>query len=68
LGTYTVVGAGAVVTKSFDEGYCVVAGNPARLIKTLDAAECAKHKSEYEYHGFIPAADFQRFRKTHLKL
>lgn len=33
LGPHTIVGAGAVVTKSFPEGYCVVAGNPARKIK-----------------------------------
>ena len=35
LGDNTVVGAGAVVTKSFSEGYCVIAGNPARKIKEL---------------------------------
>lgn len=36
LGEHTVVGAGSVVTKSFPEGYCVVAGNPARVIKQLE--------------------------------
>ena len=42
LGPYTTVGAGAVVTKSFLEGHCVIAGNPAKLIrKTLDN-NCAK--------------------------
>lgn len=35
LGPHTVVGAGAVVTKSFPDGWCVVAGNPARLIREL---------------------------------
>ena len=35
LGDHTVVGAGSVVTKSFEDGYCVVAGNPARIIRTL---------------------------------
>lgn len=33
LGDHTVVGAGAVVTKSFPDGHCVVAGNPAKIIK-----------------------------------
>lgn len=35
LGDRTTVGAGAIVTKSFEEGYCVIAGNPARIIKKL---------------------------------
>lgn len=36
LGDHTTVGAGAVVTKSFPKGHCVIAGNPARIIKVLD--------------------------------
>ena len=40
LGDFTIVGAGAVVTKSFPDGYCVIAGNPARVIKQLNKAEC----------------------------
>ncbi|MBS7441486.1 acyltransferase [Enterobacter sp. 120016] len=35
LGDWTIVGTGAVVTKSFP-GFCVVAGNPARIIKTYN--------------------------------
>jgi len=35
LGEGTVVGAGAVVTKSFPEGHCVIAGNPARKLRDL---------------------------------
>lgn len=35
LGENTVVGAGSVVTKSFPEGHCVIAGNPAKKIRSL---------------------------------
>ncbi len=35
LGDGTVVGAGAVVTKSFPEGHCVIAGNPAKKLRDL---------------------------------
>ena len=40
LGDFTVVGAGAIVTKSFPDGYCVLAGNPAGIIKYLNKTEC----------------------------
>lgn len=36
LGEHTVVAAGAVVTKSFIAGNHILAGNPARQIKSLD--------------------------------
>lgn len=36
LGDHTVVGAGAVVTRSFPEGYCVIGGVPARLISETE--------------------------------
>ncbi len=36
LGEHTVVAAGAVVTKSFPEGNCIIGGNPAQIIKKLE--------------------------------
>lgn len=39
LGNRTTVGAGSVVTKSFPEGHCVIAGNPARFIRKRNTDE-----------------------------
>lgn len=36
LGDNTIVGAGSVVTKSFPQGSCVIAGNPAQIVKTIN--------------------------------
>ncbi len=68
LGDFTVVGAGSVVTHSFEEGYCIVAGNPAKLIKHLDKEKTIRYKSTYEYHGYIPKAKFAEFAKHNLNL
>lgn len=46
LGPHTIVGAGSIVTKSFPEGYCVIVGNPARLIKKLDKEKCVENRSK----------------------
>ncbi len=35
LGEHTIVGAGAVVTKSFPDGWCVIGGVPAKIIKRI---------------------------------
>jgi acetyltransferase-like isoleucine patch superfamily enzyme len=68
LGDFTVVGAGSIVTKSFPDGYAVVAGNPARVVKQIDSADCVRHRSPHEYHGFIPADRFDDFKSDHLNL
>ena len=36
LGDNTIVGASSVMTKSFLDGNVVIAGNPARVICTID--------------------------------
>jgi maltose O-acetyltransferase len=36
LGEWTIVGAGSVVTKSYPDGFVMIAGNPAKVIKRYD--------------------------------
>ena len=36
LGNHTIVGAGSVVTESFSKGNCIIAGNPAKIIRYID--------------------------------
>jgi acetyltransferase-like isoleucine patch superfamily enzyme len=51
IGDFTIVAAGAIVTKSFTEGYAILAGNPATVIKKLDRAQCEITKQE-RYNSF----------------
>lgn len=46
LGDHTIVAAGAVVTKSFLEGDCIVAGVPATIIKKI-----AKYQVKQDYYS-----------------
>jgi acetyltransferase-like isoleucine patch superfamily enzyme len=68
LGDFTIVGAGAVVTHSFSDGYCVIAGNPAKVIKTIERSQCVRHKSKYEYCGYIRKELFAEFAERNLNL
>ena len=61
LGERTIVGAGSIVTKSFPDGYCVIAGNPANLIKCLNPEEFVPTKFPEEYYGYIPKEEFPKF-------
>lgn len=64
LGNHTIVGAGSVVTKSFKEGYCVIAGNPAKIVKTLDSSKVKNYKNRIEYNGYIKSIDFIEYKST----
>lgn len=68
LGDFTVVGAGSVVTKSFEDGFCVIAGNPAKLIRRLDPDKCIRNKSPYEYNGYIKSEKFEKYRLKNLNI
>ena len=68
LGDFTIVGAGAIVTKSFEEGYCVIAGNPAKIIKKLDKETCIRFESNTTYIGYVPIEKFPAFRKNKLNI
>ena len=35
LGPHTIVGAGSVVTRSFPDGHCTIAGNPAAVVRKV---------------------------------
>ena len=52
LGEHTIVGAGAVVTKSFEEGYCIIAGNPAKKIRDINPNKVIKFKNKFLYIGY----------------
>lgn len=66
LGPRTIVGAGSVVTKSFPEGFCVIAGNPAKIIKHIPKDEFIPEHYEHEFYGYIPASKFKRFYDKYL--
>ena len=68
LGDNTIVAAGAVVTKSFPDGNCIIGGNPAKKIKDLDPERFVKIKYKHEYHGYIKKHKFEEFRKKNLNI
>jgi acetyltransferase-like isoleucine patch superfamily enzyme len=53
LGNHTYVGAGAVVTKSFPDGYCVIAGNPARVIRAISKDSVTDYVYPDPYIGYL---------------
>ena len=70
LGPRTIVGAGTVVTKSFPDGYCVLAGNPARVVKVLDKEQFVCKHPVTEFYGYIREDKFPAYytkNLTHLK-
>jgi acetyltransferase-like isoleucine patch superfamily enzyme len=68
LGDFVVVGAGSVVTKSFEDGYCVIAGNPAKKIKDLVPESCVPFQNRKEYCGYVEKSKMSKFRKSKLSI
>jgi len=66
LGPRTIVAGGSVVTRSFPEGYCIIGGNPAHLIKTLEKEKFVPMVCEELFHGYIPEEKFSNYQKSHL--
>lgn len=60
LGDHTVVAAGSIVTKSFAEGFCVIGGVPAQIIKKLDPNKVVEKTNEYEYIGYFAKDEFMK--------
>jgi acetyltransferase-like isoleucine patch superfamily enzyme len=67
LGDWTIVAAGTVVTKSFKEGYCVIGGVPAKVIKRLDPNQCIPYHVKVEYHGYVKKEKFEKYKQAHLQ-
>ena len=73
LGDFTTVSAGSIVTKSFKNGYCVLAGNPAIIVADYSNNESIKEKfihyiNTHEYNGYIPHGKFEGYRKNKLNI
>ena len=66
LGPMTIVAAGAVVTKSYPEGFCVLADVPAKPVKFLDKTKFVPWHLENEYYGYIPKEKFEDVRKKYI--
>ncbi|KAF0202278.1 MAG: hypothetical protein FD170_2004 [Bacteroidetes bacterium] len=68
LGDLTVVAAGSVVTKSFPDGYCIIGGNPAKIIKSLEPEKLVHIDYKHKYIGYIREEKFAEFRSKNLKI
>ena len=67
LGPRTVVAAGAVVTKNFPEGFVLIGGNPAHIIKEIPREEFVPRHYKREMYGFIPSEKFSAYKAKHLR-
>jgi acetyltransferase-like isoleucine patch superfamily enzyme len=66
IGRNSIVGAGAVVTQSLPEN-CIAAGNPARVVRTLDPSRPMTRRESLFSDPSRLAADFDRMDRARLK-
>lgn len=59
--------SGAVVTKSFPEGNCVIGGVPAKKIKDLDPEKVQHYRLPEETYGYLSPKQFEKYKKKYLK-
>ena len=64
LGKHTIVAAGSIVTKSFKTGYVVIGGNPARIIRKLDAAKMTAYEYPHKYIGYYRKQAWEKKNRT----
>lgn len=65
LGDFTIVAAGAVVTQSFEEGYVIVGGIPAKPLKNLNPEECIRYEHTTKYHGYLHEKQYENWLNQH---
>ena len=65
---WTIVEAGAFVTKSFPNGYCVIGGVPGVFIQEVDKTKYISFKNTVEFNRYIRSSEFEAYRKKHLKV
>lgn len=61
LGPRTVVAAGSVVTKSFPDGYCLIGGNPAKVLKEIPKEDFIPRVEKHPMYGYIPETKFKEY-------
>lgn len=65
LGKHTVVAAGSVVKDSFPDGFCILAGNPAKVIKRIEIDLTENYVENEEMYGYIHKDKFGEYSRKY---
>lgn len=52
LGPHVIVGANSVVKDSFEDGYCIIVGNPAKIVKKINKTDVYDFEYKNEKIGY----------------